>query len=156
MVVVLPDAGNAEIAQRLDDGEMKSLLATLKTPPRQVELALPRYHARLKSSLVASFKSMGMHRAFDFQTADFSGMTGRPQAELPLAIGQIVHAAVIDVAEEGTEAAAATAATMVAKGMRLPPAQVFRVDRPFLFAIVDETTGAILFEGRIADPRQAS
>jgi len=156
MVVVLPDAGNATIAQRLDDGEMKSLFAALKTPPRQVELALPRYHARLKSSLVASFKSMGMHRAFDFQTADFSGMTGRPQAELPLAIGQIVHAAVIDVAEEGTEAAAATAATMVAKGMRLPPAQVFRVDRPFLFAIVDETTGAILFEGRIADPRQAS
>ena len=154
MVVVLPDAGNAEIAQRLDDGEMKSLLAALKTPPRQVELALPRYHATFKSSLVASFKSVGMHSAFDFQTADFSGMTGRPQAEL--AIGQIVHAAVIDVAEEGTEAAAATAATMVAKGMRLPPAQVFRVDRPFLFAIVDETTGAILFEGRIADPRQAS
>jgi len=156
MVEVLPDAGNDAIAQRLDSDEMKSLLAALKTPPRQVELALPRYHATFKSSLVASFKSMGMHRAFDFQTADFSGMTGRPQAELPLAIGQIVHAAVIDVAEDGTEAAAATAATMVAKGMRLPPAQVFHVDRPFLFAIVDETTGAILFEGRIADPRQAS
>jgi serpin B len=73
-----------------------------------------------------------------------------------LAIGQIVHAAIIEVAEEGTEAAAATAATMVAKAIRSPPAQMFRVDRPFLFAIVDETTGAVLFEGRIADPRQAS
>jgi serpin B len=156
MVVVLPDPGNAAVAQRLDSEEMKSLFAALKSPPRQVELALPRYHATFKSSLVACFKSMGMHRAFDFQTADFSGMTGKPQAELPLAIGQIVHAAVIDVAEEGTEAAAATAATMVAKGMRLPPAHVFRVDRPFPFAIVDETTGAILFEGRIADPRQVS
>ena len=68
----------------------------------------------------------------------------------------VVHAAIIEVAEEGTEAAAATAATMVAKAIRSPPAQMFRVDRPFLFAIVDETTGAVLFEGRIADPRQAS
>jgi serine protease inhibitor len=45
---------------------------------------------------------------------------------------------------------------MVAKAIRSPPAQMFRVDRPFLFAIVDETTGAVLFEGRFADPRQAS
>jgi len=85
----------------------------LKTPPRQVELALPRYHATFKSSLVASFKSVGMHSAFDFQTADFSGMTGRPQAELPLAIGQIVHAAVIDVAEEGTSPSAARRQTKI-------------------------------------------
>jgi serpin B len=155
MVIVVPDPGNTATAQRLDDGEMKSLLAALRTPPRHVELALPRYHATFKSSLVGIFKSMGMRRAFDFKTADFSGMTGKAQAELPL-IGQIMHAAVIDVAEEGTEAAAATAATMVAKAIRSPPAQMFRVDRPFLFAIVDETTGAVLFEGRIADPRQAS
>jgi serine protease inhibitor len=156
MVIVLPDPGNTAITQHLGDEEMKSLLAALRIAPRQVELALPRYHARFKSSLVDLLKSMGMHRAFDFGTADFSGMTGRPQAELPLAIGQIVHAAVIDVGEEGTEAAAATAATVVAKAIRSPPAQMFRVDRPFLFAIVDETTGAVLFEGRIADPRQAS
>jgi serpin B len=156
MVIVLPDPGNTAVAQRLGDEEMKSLLVALRTAPRQVELALPRYHATFKSSLVDLFKSMGMRRAFDFNTADFSGMTGRPQAELPLAIGQIVHAAIIDVGEEGTEAAAATAATMVAKAIRSPPAQMFRVDRPFLFAIVDDTTGAVLFEGRIADPRQAS
>jgi serine protease inhibitor len=156
MVIVLPDPGNTAIAQRLGDEEMKSLLAALRTAPRPVELALPRYHATFKSSLVDLFKGLGMRRAFDFNTADFSGMTGRPRAELPLAIGQIVHAAVIDVGEEGTEAAAATAATMVAKAIRAPPAQLFRVDRPFLFAIVDGTTGAVLFEGRIADPRQAS
>jgi serpin B len=156
MVIMLPDPGKTAIAQRLDDEEMKSLLAALQTARQHVELALPRYHATFKSSLVDRFKSMGIRRAFDFNTADFSGMTGRPQPELPLAIGQIMHAAVIDVGEEGTEAAAATAATMVAKAIRSPPAQMFRVDRPFLFAIVDETTGAVLFEGRIADPRQAS
>jgi serpin B len=115
MVIVLPDPGNTAIAQRLDNEEMGSLFAALRIPPRHVELALPRYHATFKSSLVGIFKSMGMRRAFDFKTADFSGMTGKAQAELPLAIGQIMHAAVIEVAEEGTEAAAATAATMVAK-----------------------------------------
>jgi len=94
-----------------------------------------------------------MHRAFDANVADFSGMTGKPQAELPLAIDQIVHRAIIDVAKEGTEAAAATGGTVAATAMRPRPAETFRVDRPFLFAIVDNETGAILFEGRIVDPR---
>jgi serpin B len=153
VVIVLPDPGNTAIAQRLDDEEMKSLFARCG-PRHDMSSLCCRATTTFKSSLVGIFKTMGMRRAFDFKTADFSGMTGKAQAELPLAIGQIMHAAVIDAAEEGTEAA--TAATMVAKAIRSPPAQVFRVDRPFLFAIVDETTGAVLFEGRIADPRQAS
>jgi len=99
---------------------------------------------------------MGMHRAFDAATADFSGMTGKPQSELPLAIDQIVHRAVIEVAEEGTEAAAATGVSVAVRAVRTPAPEVFRVDRPFLFAIVDNETGAILFEGQIVDPRQAS
>ncbi len=156
MIIVLPDAGNADVAQQFDYEEMKSLLAALRSQPRTVELALPRYHANFKSSLVGAFESMGMRRAFDFKAADFSGMTGKGRAELALAIDQIMHAAVIDVAEEGTEAAAATAATITAKAMPARPAEIFRVDRPFLFAIIDDTTGAILFEGRIADPRQPS
>jgi serpin B len=65
-----------------------------------------------------------------------------------------MHRAVIDVAEEGTEAAAATAVGVVGTAMQPDsPAETFRVDRPFLFAIVDDETGAVLFEGRIVDPR---
>jgi serpin B len=62
---------------------------------------------------------------------------------------------VIDVAEENTEAAAATAIAMVAAAARQQPVtpETFRVDHPFLFYLVDDTTGAILFQGRIADPR---
>ena len=92
----------------------------------------------------------GMKRAFDASRADFSGMTGRAQAQL--AISDVVHRAVIDVTEEGTEAAAATAVAMMAASM---PAKIepFVVDRPFLFYITDETTGAILFQGRVSDPR---
>ena len=65
MVIVVPDPGNTATAQRLDEEEMRSLFAALRTPPRHVEIALPRYHATFKSSLVGIFKSMGMRRAFD-------------------------------------------------------------------------------------------
>jgi serpin B len=74
---------------------------------------------------------------------------------VPFAIGAIVHRAVIEVMEDGTEAAAATAITMLTASVQRPPAemQVFHVDRPFLFAIVDDPSGAVLFQGRILDPR---
>ena len=65
-----------------------------------------------------------------------------------------MHRAVIDVMEDGTEAAAATAVAMVAASIHRPEEpQPFHVDRPFLFAIVDEASGAVLFQGRIVDPR---
>jgi hypothetical protein len=64
-----------------------------------------------------------------------------------------------EVAEEATEAAAATAIEMRAKVSAaprpVPTPEPFRVDRPFLFYVVDDTTGAILFQGRTVDPRQA-
>jgi serpin B len=96
-----------------------------------------------------------MARAFDPKRADFSGMTGRPAGQGAFAIGAIVHRAVIDVMEDGTEAAAATAISVVAASAQRPPEelQVFHVDRPFWFAIMDEASGAVLFQGRIADPR---
>ena len=94
-----------------------------------------------------------MHRAFDVQTADFSGITGEPQSQVPLAVGRIEHRAVIDVTEQGTEAAAATGVVIAPTAMMPQPSKTFRVDRPFLFAIVDDETAAILFEGRIVDPR---
>jgi len=156
MVIVLPDANLADVTQRLDSAEMQTLLAALRQPPQLVAVSLPRFHASFEASLVEPFVAMGMHSPFRAQTADFSGMTGKPPSEVALAIDQIMHRAVIDVAEAGTEAAAATATTIVATAARPQPAETFQVDRPFLFAIVDDETGAILFEGRIVDPRQPS
>jgi serpin B len=153
MIVMLPDAGTGEIVRRLDDHEMRRLLEALRAP-EEVELSLPRFKAGFAADLVRPFQEMGMRRAFDPRTADFSGMT-QPQAEEPLAIGEIRHRAIIEVTEQGTEAAAATGIGAVVTSVR-PPPEEFRVDRPFVFAIVDNETGAILFAGRIADPRQAS
>jgi serpin B len=156
MVVVLPDevGGADRLARDLDAPALAALFRDL-TEWTTVGLALPRFKTSFKAKLGELFQNAGMRRAFDLRQADFSGMTNRPPREAPLAINEIVHRAVIDVTEEGTEAAAATAITMMTSSA---PAHVepFVVDRPFLFYIADDATGAILFEGRISDPRQPS
>jgi serpin B len=79
--------------------------------------------------------------------ADFSGMT----KEERLFISDVIHEAYIAVDEEGTEAAAATAVVMRATAMPMNPVEL-TIDRPFLFAIRDRETGALLFLGRVTDP----
>ena len=68
-----------------------------------------------------------------------------------LFISAVIHKAFVDVNEEGTEAAAATGVVMRAKRAQITP--VFRADHPFVFLIRDNKTGAILFMGRVANPK---
>lgn len=156
LVVVLPNEGItvAAVASRLDEKELTDLFAALRAPGvvHPVALALPRFKAEFAADLVGPFRQAGMRRAFA-ANADFSGMTGGRHTDA-LDIGAILHHAVIEVSEETTEAAAVTA--VVVRALAMAPRQSpepFRVDRPFLFYLVDDATGAILFEGRIADPR---
>jgi serpin B len=156
MIVVLPDdiSGSATIAHQLDAQELSELFARLRLASRLVDLALPRFKATFKGDITSDFQRAGVTLAFDQRKADFSGATRRPASEVPLWISGLVHQALVEVAEEYTEAAAAT-------GLSLAPASIpkpeeperFRVDHPFLFYIVDDATKAILFEGRVADPR---
>jgi serpin B len=100
---------------------------------------------------------MGMAQAFKRFEANFSGMNGlEPPHEDSLSISKVFHKTFVEVNEEGTEAAAATAVTMRYLGSRLPPPRppipIFRADHPFLFAIRDRRSGAILFLGRMSDP----
>lgn len=151
MIVVLPDedSGPKAVLESFDVGELARLRAELAhAEPSQVTLMLPRFRARTQSSLKPALAKAGMALAFDWTRADFSRMTERPPAEIPVAISDVVHCAMIDVAEEGTEAAGATLVCFHIGGV--PPS--FIVDRPFLFFIMDETTGAILFQGKIVDP----
>jgi serpin B len=158
MIVVLPDdiAALAQVSDRLGNGEWASTFAKLRSaPPRPVDLTLPRFKNSFRAGLAPLFKQAGMKLAFDPDRADFSGMTGRPRSQAQFAIAEIMHRAMIDVMEDGTEAAAVTAVTVVATAAptREPEPEIFRVDRPFLYYIVDDATGAILFQGRLADPR---
>ena len=159
MIIVLPNdvAGLDAVGRRFAADEWTQLAGALRVPAvyKPTDLALPRFKASFDTDLVSAFQVLGMTRAFDLKRADFSGMTGRPASQVPFAIGAIVHRAVIDVMEDGTEAAAATATALVLASAQRPPdeMQVFHVDHPFLFAIVDDASGAVLFQGRIVDPR---
>jgi serpin B len=113
----------------------------------EVEVALPKFKFTNDFDLVPELKALGMKRAFT-PAADLSGLGGSPGE---LFITAVVHKAFVDVNEEGTEAAAATA-VVVGKNGKPPTAKAFRADHPFLFAIADARSGSLLFLGRVSDP----
>ena len=158
LVIALPNEvdGLDDVARRLDHDELaQTLVALRKEPPRLVNLMLPRFRAEYEANLKDVFQKLGMARAFDRSRSDFSGLTGLPANSAPTNIDQIVHKAVIEVSEEATEAAASTAVGIRVTSVLPKPVEPlqFRVDRPFLYYLVDDATGAVLFQGRVLDPR---
>ncbi|KPJ51062.1 MAG: hypothetical protein AMJ41_00345 [candidate division Zixibacteria bacterium DG_27] len=147
MVVFLPKEtdGIRNFEPSLTAGSLKKWLVRFRE--QEVLVALPKFKMTCDFRLDQALKSMGMTDAFE--EADFSGMTGRKE----LFIAAVVHKAFVEVNEEGTEAAAATAVVMEkgAVGQRPP---VFRADHPFLFLIRDLRSNSILFLGRVMDPRE--
>jgi len=120
---------------------------------RRVDVYLPKFMFETRYFLNDTLKKMGMPTAFSLD-ADFSGMTG----DKDLFISDAIHQAFIEVNEEGTEAAAATAATMgvkAAEGVKIEkPRVVFNANHPFIFIIQEKETGTILFLGRVVNPAQ--
>ena len=106
-------------------------------------MTLPKFKMTSEFMLKDVLSEMGMPMAFDAAKADFSGMTTASK----LFISDVVHKAFVDVNEEGTEAAAATAVVM--EYMSLPLPATFRADHPFVFLIRDNRTGSILFLGAL-------
>ncbi|HZS43494.1 MAG TPA: serpin family protein [Blastocatellia bacterium] len=145
----------------LPDGEAKSLNGFLATLNQETwntwmngfheqpgTIKIPRFKMESDENLVPSLKKLGMVSAFDPEHADFSAMSREP-----LYIEIVKHKAVIDVNEEGTEAAAATAVGVArATAMMPPPPFEFIADHPFFIAIRDSQTGALLFIGTVSDP----
>lgn len=156
MTIVRPDdvVGLDKLIAGLNGAKTDSILQSLRdAQTRNVALSMPRFKFEFTADLIAPFKSLGMSKVFDPAQSDLSGLTGKPRSEAQSTIDQIVHRAVIEVAEEGTEAAAATAVVVTTRAMRPDDVERFTIDRPFLFFITDDKTGAILFEGRVSDPR---
>jgi serpin B len=147
MIVLLPGErdGIAALEDALIVENLTSWIDDLK--PMEVEVHLPRFKLSCQFGLGSALKAMGMVDAFDY-AADFSGMDGTKS----LYISVVIHQASVDVNEEGTEAAAATAVVMKLKALPLPP-PVFRADHPFVFLIRENQTGSILFIGRMANPQ---
>jgi serpin B len=155
LLVLLPDRrdGLGDLETKLSAAMINECLQVRGTS--QVELFLPRFTITWGTvELGDALATLGMRLALT-READFSGVNGRaPPDEESLFLSSVFHKAFVDVNEEGTEAAAATAAEMIASGLysRPPPVPIFRADHPFLFAICDGKTGAIIFLGRMLDP----
>lgn len=148
MVVLLPRKvdGMRELEGDLTPEKLKEWRSVLRR--KEVVVFLPRFKMTSMFRLDETLAALGMRDAFSPARADFSGMDGRKGW---LYIGVVLHKAFVEVNEEGTEAAAATAVGMRATAMPAPPPE-FRADRPFLFLIVEKETGSILFMGRVIDP----
>jgi serine protease inhibitor len=114
-----------------------------------VELSLPRFKIDYSAKLNDVLSAMGMPDAFSEARADFSRMI-----KAPTWISCVLQKTYMDVNEEGTEAAAVTAVVMASRSIMMRPEPVveFRVDRPFIVALVDEGSKEILFLGTIARP----
>lgn len=148
MVVFLPD-DLAAFETTLSATAINTAIQALE--PHAVDLQFPKFQVTQEIDLVPVMKSLGMILAFG--NADFSGIT----QEVPLLISGIFHKAFVAVDEDGTEAAAATAVVMSeSAGIEPPSALEFHADRPFFFVIRDNSTGTLLFVGRVADPTSPS
>lgn len=146
-LILLPDAidGLDALAAKVTPALLRECAAL---PAGEIILFLPKFRAAgVTIPLGKSLQALGMKTAFDVPagSANFDRM-----ADKHLAISEVFHQTFIALDEDGTEAAAATAAVIA---LPAPPHPEVRVDRPFLFAIQHRASGACLFLGRITDPR---
>ena len=157
-LILLPDQGSSpnDVASKLTTADF-ARWATLGDGKRpSVRLYLPKFRVEGATlPLKPALRSLGVRNAFDEppRSANFDRIAPRKPNDY-LALSDVFHQTFIAVDEEGTEAAAATAATMMTLGAIMKPDQPIevRVDRPFLFAIQHRASGACLFFGRIATP----
>lgn len=148
MLVILPKNDMSKVEDNLK-GNLESWKKKMKD--ERVSVSLPKFKFETKYFMGNDLKEMGMPTAFSGD-ADFSGMSLAGD----LYIGEVIHQTFIEVAEYGTEAAAATAVVMktfTGPGNYEEP-KYFIADHPFIFVIQDKSTGNILFMGKMNDPSE--
>ena len=148
MYIVLPNDNEIENFERafsvVDYEKLKSRMDS----KYEVKTWIPKFKFEYTNKLSETLIEMGVVDAFQFGYANFSEIS-----DTDLAISEVIHKAFVDVQEEGTEAAAATAIFVVEESSPEPiPIREFRADHPFMFFIEDKRTGCILFMGKVERP----
>ena len=147
MNIVLPKEGVdiEDVIESLDGSTWEAITRAMYSA--YVTLSMPRFTLNNELDLNDILKAMGMPRAFIDGYAQFGAML-----EDPAFVGEVLQKSYIEVSEEGTEASAATVIQMAASsGLPLPPPEhvTMIVNRPFIFAITEQSTGAIVFMGKV-------
>jgi serpin B len=146
MVVLLPNPG-VSIASLVEELSAENWDSWMNTSyPANVMIQLPKFKYGFKSLLNDPLINLGLEIAFT-ESADFSNIT--PGGGI--FISRVIHQTFIDVNEEGTEAAAATIVEMIESSIPAGPIQ-FKADKPFLYVIRENSTGALLFMGKVGKP----
>jgi len=148
MSILLPGNGKQvdDIVGLLDEKVYQEW--SQKTDSISVDLILPKFKIEYKALLNDALIEMGMEDAFT-DRADFSRLFVK---QYGLRISKVLQKAVIEVNEEGTEAAAATSVEISLTSLP-PKTPVIKINRPFLFFIKEKSSGIILFGGKLMDPR---
>jgi serpin B len=149
MVVFLPVGGNnsQDIIDGFSSSNWKNWMKSFEMTDR-VQITMPRFKYAFETQLKNVLKIMGMQKAFMPNMADFSGISDEN-----LYISEAIHKSYIDVNETGTEAAAVTGLVFTTTSAgNDPPVVPFFVDRPFVYAITENDTNAILFIGEVNHP----
>jgi len=156
MCILLPkddDLGTRE--SNLNSDYLMSLMDDLS--PEEVDVYIPKFKFEQKYELNDMLIDIGMPSAFDPETANFTGIAADGHA---LSISKVIHQSFVEVNEQGTEAAAATAVIMVdfatPGGGSAPQPIVFNANHPFIFFIQHEETGQILFMGKVGNPQASA
>ena len=151
MYIILP---NKEVATESLMGifENEWTKASSNLSSKRGVLYLPRFKFDYSTQLADPLSEIGMKLAFT-EKANFLPMVAKPPSPF---VSEVIHKTYVDVNEEGTEAAAVTAMVFETTAMRREEEKPFvmRVDRPFIFAIANRSTNAILFLGTVDDPTQ--
>jgi len=146
MYVILPDEGISldSVIDSMDAESWKEIAGSYSK--KQISLTMPKYKMEYGIKLLNDvLTNMGMGVAFSFD-ADFSGI--RPG----IFISRVLHKAVIEVNEKGSEAAAVTVVEMLETAIEEEEPVEFNVNRPFFFVIADDRTGSIMFMGKVVEP----
>lgn len=145
MLIIVPDDLGA-FERELDAESIDAIADRLAS--REVALWLPKVETRSNATLNDALAAIGIRRIFE---PDGGWLTGIAD-DRTLYVSDVIHETYLRMDEEGTEAAAATAIGIRTTAMPPPPLEL-RVDRPYFLVLRDRPTGAVLFLGRIVDPR---
>ncbi|XP_047084755.1 serpin-Z2A-like [Lolium rigidum] len=156
MCVFLPDArdGLPSLADEMASGGRRFLFDHLPDWRISVDkLLLPRFKLSFSCSMKETLQTLGLRAAF-CEEADLSDMVDDSGQDMKMRVEDVFHKAVVEVNEEGTEAAVSTAATSVLQCYRTP--FNFVADHPFAFFILEEVSSTVLFAGHVLDPSNSS
>ncbi|XP_064316746.1 alpha-1-antitrypsin [Phalacrocorax carbo] len=143
---ILPDEGTM---RQVEDALLKETMSKWmqSLEKRKIYLYLPKFSISTSYDVKSLFEKMGVTEVFSDQ-ADLSGVAENTL----LKVSKAIHKAMVDVSENGTEAAAVTVIELVPLSAVIPPPPHIRFNRPFLMMIIDKTTHGILFMGKIVNP----